>query len=70
MYTVFGLFIFISLIAFISVFCTYCVRSYGWRFALYFLWIFFMLLGVLFFVASGFFLVGTFTGYDSCKVYA
>lgn len=36
---------------------------------MYFLWIFYMLLAVISFAASGFLILSTFVAYDSCNTY-
>jgi hypothetical protein len=58
-----------GIFAILSVMCSYCCKKFRWSNILYILWIFFVILGILIFVLSGFLLIISFSAFDSCSAY-
>lgn len=59
----------LSILGFMAMFCSFCMKKFSWGKLLPCLWIFFTLFSIILFVLSGFFLTGSFATFDSCSAY-
>jgi hypothetical protein len=68
-YTFVSFFLLMAVLSFTTIFLIYCAKRFACRYLLYVLWVLYGLLGVVFFAASGFLIIATFTAYDGCTAY-